>query len=78
MASSRVSVPESPRLTKSRTSSITSRCRAVPSIVFTFTNNSLVQSFGGTSILIMVGVAMDTLSALESQLKMHNYDGFFK
>jgi preprotein translocase subunit SecY len=50
----------------------------VPSIVFTFTNNSLVQSFGGTSILIMVGVAMDTLSALESQLKMHNYDGFFK
>ena len=54
-------------------------CLAViPSIVFTFTNNSLIQSFGGTSILIMVGVAMDTLSALESQLKMHNYEGFFK
>ena len=50
----------------------------VPSIVFTFTNNSLIQSFGGTSILIMVGVAMDTLSSLESQLKMHNYEGFFK
>ncbi len=50
----------------------------VPSIVFTFTNNSLIQSFGGTSILIMVGVAMDTISQLESQLKMHNYDGFFK
>ncbi len=50
----------------------------VPSIVFAFTNNSLIQSFGGTSILIMVGVAMDTISQLESQLKMHNYDGFFK
>ena len=50
----------------------------VPSIVFTLTNNSLIQSFGGTSILIMVGVAMDTLSQLESQLKMHNYEGFFK
>ncbi|MGN0286887.1 MAG: preprotein translocase subunit SecY, partial [Atopobiaceae bacterium] len=50
----------------------------VPSIVFTFTNNSLMQSFGGTSILIMVGVAMDTIASLESQLKMHNYEGFFK
>ncbi len=50
----------------------------VPSIVFTFTNNTLIQSFGGTSILIMVGVAMDTISQLESQLKMHNYEGFFK
>ncbi len=50
----------------------------VPSIVFAFTNNALIQSFGGTSILIMVGVAMDTISQLESQLKMHNYEGFFK
>ena len=30
----------------------------VPSIVFAFTNNSLIQSFGGTSILIMVGFLM--------------------
>ena len=50
----------------------------VPSIIFSFTGNSLVQSFGGTSILIMVGVAMDTISQLEAQLKMHNYEGFFK
>ncbi len=50
----------------------------VPTIIFWFTGNSLIQSFGGTSVLIMVGVAMDTLSSLESQLKMHNYDGFFK
>ena len=31
-----------------------------------------------TSVLIMVGVAMDTIASLESQLKMHNYEGFFK
>ena len=50
----------------------------VPTIIFWFTGNPLVQAFGGTSVLIMVGVAMDTLSSIESQLKMHNYDGFFK
>ena len=50
----------------------------IPSIIFFFTGNRLIQAFGGTSILIMVGVAMDTLSSIESQLKMNNYDGFFK
>ena len=50
----------------------------VPSIVFTFTSNALIRTFGGTSILIMVGVGLDTISQLEAQLKMHNYEGFFK
>lgn len=50
----------------------------VPSILFFLTGNRLLQAFGGTSVLIMVGVAMDTISQLESQLKMHNYEGFFK
>jgi preprotein translocase subunit SecY len=50
----------------------------VPTIIFWFTNDTLIQSFGGTSVLIMVGVAMDTIASLESQLKMHNYEGFFK
>lgn len=50
----------------------------VPSIIFTFTPLVLIRAFGGTSILIMVGVALDTLAQLESQLKMHNYEGFFK
>ena len=50
----------------------------IPSIIFSFTSNNVVQAFGGTSILIMVGVAMDTISQLESQLKMHNYEGLFK
>ncbi|MBR2835726.1 MAG: preprotein translocase subunit SecY, partial [Coriobacteriales bacterium] len=50
----------------------------VPSILFFFTNNALIQAFGGTSILIMVGVALDTMSKVESQLKMYDFDGFFK
>ena len=50
----------------------------VPSILFFFTGNSLIQAFGGTSILIMVGVALDTMGKVESQLKMHDYEGFFK
>lgn len=34
--------------------------------------------FGGTSVLIVVGVALDTLQQLESQLQMRNYEGFMK
>jgi preprotein translocase subunit SecY len=34
--------------------------------------------FGGTSILIMVGVALDTLQQIESHLVMRHYDGFMK
>ena len=32
--------------------------------------------FGGTSLLILVGVAMDTVAQIESQLVMRNYEGF--
>jgi len=34
--------------------------------------------FGGTSVLICVGVALDTLQQLESHLQMRNYEGFLK
>jgi preprotein translocase subunit SecY len=34
--------------------------------------------FGGTSLLIVVGVAMDFVQQLESQLVMRNYEGFMK
>ena len=34
--------------------------------------------FGGTSLLIVVGVAMDTVQQVEAQLVMRNYDGFLK
>ena len=50
----------------------------VPSMVFSVTQDQLVQQFGGTSILIMVGVALETMTQIESQLKMRHYDGFFK
>ena len=32
--------------------------------------------FGGTSLLIVVGVAMDTVNQIESQLIMRHYEGF--
>lgn len=34
--------------------------------------------FGGTSVLIVVGVALDTVQQIESNLQMRNYDGFLK
>lgn len=34
--------------------------------------------FGGTSLLILVGVALDTLQQIESHLMMRHYDGFMK
>jgi preprotein translocase subunit SecY len=49
-----------------------------PSALFKVTDVPLLQYFGGTSILIMVGVALETMTQLESQLKMRHYDGFFK
>lgn len=36
------------------------------------------QFFGGTSLLIMVGVALDTLQQIESHLLMRHYEGFMK
>src|SRR3954467_1001812 len=44
-----------------------------------FTQGMNVQFFfGGTSLLIVVGVAMDTVQQVESQLIMRHYDGFMK
>lgn len=36
------------------------------------------QFYGGTSLLILVGVALDTLQQIESHLMMRHYDGFMK
>ncbi len=41
-------------------------------------NHSFSQFFGGTSLLIIVGVVLDTLSQIESHLMMHHYDGMMK
>jgi preprotein translocase subunit SecY len=44
----------------------------------TWVTNGLGVSFyfGGTSLLIVVGVAMDTVTQIEAQLIMRHYDGF--
>jgi preprotein translocase subunit SecY len=34
--------------------------------------------FSGVSLLIMVGVGLDTVKQIESQLKQHNYEGFLR
>ena len=51
-----------------------------PSIVAKFTNVSFnfASFYGGTSLLIVVGVALDTLQQIESHLLMRHYDGFLK
>jgi preprotein translocase subunit SecY len=40
--------------------------------------SSFASFFGGTSLLIIVGVALDTLQQIESHLLMRHYDGFMK
>jgi preprotein translocase subunit SecY len=49
---------------------------ALPTILISQTSASFF--FGGTSILIVVGVALDTVKQLEAQLMMRNYEGFLK
>ncbi len=41
-------------------------------------NQSFAQFFGGTSLLILVGVTLDTLQQIESHLLMRHYDGLLK
>ena len=41
-------------------------------------NGQFAQFFGGTSLLILVGVVLDTLQQIESHLLMRHYDGFLK
>jgi preprotein translocase subunit SecY len=52
----------------------------VPQILRGFFNIpwEMASFFGGTSLLIIVGVALDTLRQMESHLLMRNYDGFLK
>jgi preprotein translocase subunit SecY len=49
---------------------------ALPTILFNQTSANFF--FGGTSILIVIGVALDTVKQLEAQLMMRNYEGFLK
>jgi preprotein translocase subunit SecY len=50
----------------------------IPLIAFVLVNADNNFPFGGTSILIMVGVALDTVKQIESQLQQRNYEGFLR
>lgn len=51
----------------------------MPNILVTFgVTPGFSSFFGGTSLLIVVGVALDTLQQIESHLLMRHYDGFMK
>ncbi|MEI6663328.1 MAG: preprotein translocase subunit SecY [Actinomycetes bacterium] len=49
---------------------------ALPTILINQTSTNIF--FGGTSLLIVVGVALDTVKQLEAQLMMRSYEGFLK
>ena len=49
---------------------------SIPLLIQNWTN--LNVSFGGTSIIIAVGVALETMKAIETQMIMRNYSGFLK
>ena len=58
-------------------------CLAIIAILPTFAmllgiNNQFAYFYGGTSLLIMVGVVLDTLQQIESHLLMRHYDGLMK
>ena len=49
----------------------------LPSIVLAVANVSRFF-FGGTTVLIAVGVALETMKQIDSQLMMRNYESFLK
>jgi len=49
---------------------------ALPAILFAYTHQQF--AFGGTSLLIVIGVALETMKQLEAQLMMRSYEGFLK
>ena len=50
----------------------------IPLIAFALIDANQNFPFGGTTILIMVGVALDTVKQIESQLQQRNYEGFLR
>ncbi len=50
----------------------------IPTIAFMAVGAQQNFPFGGTSILIIVGVGLDTVKKIESQLQQRNYEGFLK
>jgi preprotein translocase subunit SecY len=50
----------------------------IPMIALMEFHTSNKFPFGGTSILILVGVGLETVKQIESQLQQHNYEGFLR
>jgi len=50
----------------------------VPTYLMNLTNIQIYYMYGGTSLLIMVGVALETMQQIEAHLLMRNYEGFIK
>jgi len=50
----------------------------IPLVAFSMLNATNDFPFGGTSILIVVGVGLDTVKQIESQLQQRNYEGFLR
>jgi preprotein translocase subunit SecY len=50
----------------------------IPMIALAEFHTSNKFPFGGTSILILVGVGLETVKQIESQLQQHNYEGFLR
>jgi preprotein translocase subunit SecY len=52
----------------------------LPNFFFIWLNQTQYQNFpfGGTAVLIMVGVALETVKQIESQLMQRNYEGFLR
>ena len=50
----------------------------IPMVAFALMGVSNQIPFGGTSLLIMVGVGLDTVKQIESQLQQRNYEGFLR
>ncbi|GAA4374032.1 preprotein translocase subunit SecY [Actinomadura sp. NPDC048032] len=50
----------------------------IPMVAFALMKASSDFPFGGTSILIVVGVGLDTVKQIESQLQQRNYEGFLR
>ncbi|MDP9431281.1 MAG: preprotein translocase subunit SecY [Actinomycetota bacterium] len=50
----------------------------IPYVAFGFLGTSQDFPFGGTAILILVGVGLDTVKQIESQLMLRNYEGFLR
>ncbi len=48
----------------------------IPTLIFSFTNLNI--NFGGTSLLIVTGVALETMKQIEAQMLMRHYKGFLK